>query len=530
MHFFSLMTKSKILSLGVIVVAILMFGLSVRGLYGNPSSVEINSEQWKQSGPFELSPERGRFALLYSLVEDHSLQFSLPLARFTTPDLAITDDGKYVSLFAPTVSFLAVPGYVIGKYFGASQVGAYATISLFALMNICLIRALTMRLGVSSPAGWLAGVTFGFATPAFAYGVNLYQHHVSTFIILASIYALLRFRGWIALLIVWFLCGLSLSVDNPNFFMMFPIGVYALARIVDIRESIDGLKIKIKPLYALTLLAITLPLGAFLWFNKTSHNDPFKLSGSLESVAAINAEGRPTQSDTDKLLGIENHDDSVEKTAVGFFKTRNILNGLYIHIFSPDRGIFMYTPVIVLGVFGLGLLYRKHSGVAALLIAVVLVNLVLYSLWGDPWGGWAFASRYLIPGYALLAIGLGLFLEHWKKNSIVLTFFFLLFSYSLAVNTLGAITSSANPPQVEVLGLEQLSGHEEKYTFMRNWQYLNHAGSKSFIYQIWGKDVMQPAEYYFLVTGVGVVLGSLLMGGLVSHGRRSLKNENSLSV
>ena len=61
--------------------AILILGL--RGIPGNPDAYTLNTQQWKpneptESAPFELSPERGRYALTYSLVEDKSVQISVP--------------------------------------------------------------------------------------------------------------------------------------------------------------------------------------------------------------------------------------------------------------------------------------------------------------------------------------------------------------------------------------------------------------------------------------------------------------------
>src|SRR5438105_4429802 len=91
-----------------------ILSFSLRGLPGNPTPAELNTKVWKDNGPFELSNERGRFALLYSVIEDHKLNFSVDLAKFAVPDLAYTN-GKYVSLFAPGVSFIDIPGYLLGK-------------------------------------------------------------------------------------------------------------------------------------------------------------------------------------------------------------------------------------------------------------------------------------------------------------------------------------------------------------------------------------------------------------------------------
>src|SRR4030042_648124 len=120
----------------IFIIVVLLF--AVRGVSGNPSKGDMNSSYWKEDGPFELSPERGRFALTFSIIEDKSLSFSLPVAQFTLPDLGF-HMGKFVSLFAPGVSFVAIPGYLIGKNFGVSQLGTFMIICLFAFLNALLI-------------------------------------------------------------------------------------------------------------------------------------------------------------------------------------------------------------------------------------------------------------------------------------------------------------------------------------------------------------------------------------------------------
>ena len=80
---------------------------------------------------------------------------------------------------------------------------------------------------------------------------------------------------------------------------------------------------------------------------------------------------------------------------------------------------------------------------------------------------------------------------------------FLLFGiYCISVNTLGAITSSANPPQVEVLALEKVSHIQQKYTFERNYDYLRKVGSKSFAYNTYLKPFVSPLHFYFILSGV----------------------------
>ncbi len=504
-----IMKKQILFTVFIFIFCALILALGLRGLPGNPTAEELNLPIWKDSGPLELSPERGRFALLYSLVEDGSLQFSLPIARFATPDLGLSPKGEYVSLFAPAVSFIAIPGYIIGKFFGASQVGTFAMIALFAVFNALLIRAIAIRLGADKIAAAIGALIFLFATPAFTYAVTLYQHHISVFIILLSIYLLIRWNNFWSLSAIWFLLALSAAVDNPNVIFMAPIGLYAAAKMFIINKESAKITVRFRKRAFVAFVGALVPIVLFLWFNQASHGNPLKLSGTLPSVKAIDAAGLPMTpplaADPSKAF------DPIQKnkSAVSFFKTRNLLNGFYIHLLSPDRGIIYYAPVILLGLLGFLFLLAKNKTAGNILIATGGAVFLLYSMWGDPWGGWAFGSRYMIPLYAILAIGLAFAISRWRKNYLFIIIFFPLLAYSIWVNSLGAITSSNNPPQVEVLELEKLSGREEKYTYARNLQYLDSNTSKSFIFRQYAKNYMNARQYHWILT---VVIFTCLLG------------------
>ena len=287
-----------------------VMAFSVRGLPGNPSAAELNADKWKDNGPMELSPERGRYALLYSLAENQSFSFSLDLAKFSTPDLAY-QNGKYVSLFAPGVSFFAVPGYLLGKMAGFAQVGAFSAIAFFAIINAFLIRAIAIRMGAHPLAGTIGGVGFLFASPAFAYAVSLYQHHVSTFLILAAVYLLIGKRkqeypmenekwkmenthvGFWSLVGVWVLFALSIPVDYPNAFLMLPIAAVALAKTFMVFKKPGEVTIKISFLRAFAMAGVIIPLAFFAWFNTQSYGNPLQLSGTLERVLHIDENNKP---------------------------------------------------------------------------------------------------------------------------------------------------------------------------------------------------------------------------------------------
>lgn len=481
---------------------ILVFAFTVRGNLGNPTATQLNNKYWKEDGPFELSPERGRFTLMYSLVEDHSFFYSVPLARFALPDLAYTK-GHYVSMFAPLVSYLVIPGYVIGKYLGIAQVGAFSVISLFAVVNAMLISLISRKLGATFWASIIASIIFLFASPAFAYGVNLYQHHISVFLILLSLYILIKWEGLIALSFVWLLCAAAIPVDYPNLVLMVPIGILSLFQLGTLKHYKSKLILDLKLRRFLAVFAIIIPLSFFLWFNYKSYGNPLQLSGTVGSVKDINEQGNPSIPANLKVvneLAYLNPDEQ-NKSAVGFFQTRNMLNGFYIHLISPDRGVILFTPITLLGILGIYLTYKKNNRYLNTMLAIITLNLLLYSMWGDPWGGWAFGSRYLIPAYALLSTFSALALTKFKKNILFLFPVTLILLYSIAINTLGAITTSAIPPKVQVLKLEEISGRVEYYNFFRNWEYLKASGSKSFLYRTYFSTLLSHKQYYFLISG-----------------------------
>jgi hypothetical protein len=498
------MQKHTFFTLSFFLFCAAVLALGLRGLPGNPTAEEMNSPEWKENGPFELSPDRGRFALLYSLAEDRSLHFSLPVARFAAPDLGLAPGGAYASLFAPGVSFLLLPGYEIGKYFHASQMGAVMTVAFFALLNGALVRAIALRLGAHPFAANLAVLSFLFATPAFAYAVSLYQHHFSVFLIFSSLYALLRFEGWRPAAYVWFAYALGVAVDNPNAILMAPVALYAAGRLFELRKKKRGTELGVRIYRVTTLLAAAGPLLFFFWFNQAANGAPFRLSGTLPQVRIVDASGGAAtvdhSQDADPEASVPVSAENGQGAAA-FFQSRNLLNGFYTHLISPDRGTLWYAPLMLSGFFGLAMLYAFHTSAANVLAGIVGTNLVLYSMWGDPYGGWAFGSRYLIPAYAALSVGLGLVLTRFRTNVLAILVFMLLFGYSAWVNTLGAVTTNMNPPQVEVLELERLYGKEQKYTYARNWQYLNEQGSKSFVFRVFAGRFMDAVSYQQWLVG-----------------------------
>lgn len=484
--------------------------LSVRGMPGNVNENTMTQDEYKEYGPIELSPERGRFALTYTIAEAGRLYFSLPVAQFATPDVAF-ENNKFVSLFAPGVSLIVLPGYYVGKLLGASQIGTYIVISGFAFLNGVLIYRISRKLGGSKYISLLGSIVFLFATPAFAYAVSLYQHHVSVFLILTSIYLILKGNKLIYTTIIWVLAGLAFVVDYPNLFLFIPIMFYSLIRYVSLKNDKNKVNIKIPYLKLLISLVAIIPLSVLFLYNSAAYNNPIQLSGGLRSVDYIDNSGKPVTEEkiNGQVINLFEYEELVGSPQyTNFFYTRNLINGLYIHLISPDRGILSYAPLTLISLLGAMYLLKSRRKVALLLISIICINITIYSLWGDPWGGWAFGSRYLIPTYAIASIFSVVLIDKFRGRYAFFILFISIFSYSVFVNTLGALTTNKVPPKVQVLALEQVSGKVEKYNYMRNYDYLNQIGLKSAAYRVFLDQYMPPKIYALSIMGL-IVTGAV---------------------
>lgn len=507
-----------------------ILSLTIKGIPGNPTSVTLTDPVWSETGPLEPSIEGGRFALLFSIVENKSLEFTKEVALLATPDLGYRN-GKYVSLFAPGASIFAIPGYLLGKSVGLSQVGSFATIAFFAILNVLLIRSIAIRLKANPIAATIGSLTFLFATPAFAYATTFYQHHISTFLLLLSIYILIRFNTFLSLAAIWTIYGVAFIVDYPNLIMMLPIAFFALGKTLAIRKREKNITINFSIPRVFAILSIIIPLTFLFWYNQNANGGPHKLSGTLDRVMSIDEDGVP-------LLGSDLVKEALRTGALttppdssffSAFLNKNMINGMYVHFLSPDRGMIFFTPVMLFGMYGLFISLKKGNSMSALLIGTVAFNILLYSMWDDPQGGWAFGSRYLIPTYSIFSIFISFILTKLKKHTLFLLMFFTLLSYSVAVSSLGAISSTSNPPKAEAVSLEKEFNQPQEYTYFRNIDLLNKGESKSFIHRNFASKYVSAWDYYVQLTTFLVIIFGFLITYFVVYPEKKLSAKLSKS-
>lgn len=104
--------------------------------------------------------------------------------------------------------------------------------------------------------------------------------------------------------------------------------------------------------------------------------------------------------------------------------------GVGLDVFSPHildslisykKGWFIYTPVIILNLFGLVFMYRRNKGLFIAGFTYFFLSFYIITSWTEWWYGAAYSNRPLIVTYPILFLGLGYLFQYLsEKKSLVL--------------------------------------------------------------------------------------------------------------
>jgi hypothetical protein len=495
-------------SIILILLGLFFYALTVRGIYGKPIISQVKNNLDQPTKPFELSPERGRYAIIVSLAEDHRFALRPDLGMMVYPDVGFYK-GKFYSFFAPGISILALPFYLLGSEYNIPQVASYFVISIIASLNLALIFLIAKRI-FKMPlwASIFAALIFGFGCSAWSYAITLYQHQVTTFLILLSFFAVWKIHNkskftilWASL--VWFNFGYAVFIDYPNVLFLAPVMIYfAYSGIsASIHSTTKKIKLFIRPSVILTSIILIAWIAIHGYYNYVNFGSWKRVSGSLVGYSTIIQNKLEKETNPEQVIEAKKG----QKDPIKFFSEKEAPFGLYTLFIAPDRGLFLYAPIFLFALLGGYLMLKRGDKESATLLATVGVIIFLYSSWGDPWGGWAFGPRYLIPAMAIFSLFVSYWLSNGKFKLLSRILAFGLFCYSSAVSLLGALTTSAIPPKVEgdYLGMP--------YNFLQSLTFYISGKSGSFVFNQYISHyttlgIFSAALWFLLIVIVAFVL------------------------
>jgi len=460
----SMISKFVVLILSTLVLIFILY-VTIKGdvnQYNQIAFQNINEKDINRpGGPFEVSISAGRYALTHSIGKRGSIIFDLNEAKFASPDVIKTSKG-FSSVFTPGVGILAVPFFMLGNLFGLPQVGAFLLGSAFLLLNFGFCIYLSYKFLNSYYLAILNAIIFAIGTNGLVYAQLLTQHQLTIFLIFLNIYIMMNEKMSLKYknIYIYGIYILSILVDFPNIFLLFPFIILNIKENIQLVPNFDNIKIQVnKSIFASFVLAIPI-ITLFGIYNYNTTSNPLLL-GQLVGNSDYFQKSAPspyTNLANDQVITVPQKKILNLRIVNIPFKSRNMLQGVSTLFFSSERAWWYYIPVIFFGIWGFYLAFQQiaNKSYLAIIFGVVVINIVLYTSFGDPWGGWAFGPRYLLPSTAIfclfLSYPLTLRLRSIWRYALKLIFF-ILASISISFNVLGAITTSAVPPKNESVNL-----------------------------------------------------------------------------
>lgn len=320
-----------------------------------------------------------RLALTYSLAERGT--FRIDPYQTETGD-KVYYRGHYYSDKAPGASLIAVPFYLILKWMGvvSEKFMRYGLTLLViglpsALGALFFYRLTGLLQGYSLRQRTLVTLSYGLGTLAFPFSTIFYGHQLAAVLAVSSFYLLLQMKvrrnpgGWI-LGSSGFLAGLAFLSDFPAGIILVLLFLYGLIIMEDRKRILFW------------LAGAALPIFFLGWYNYHCFGSPAAFSYSLHN----------TYSHSGGFLGIN----------------WPRLNALWGITFSPYRGLFYQSPVLLLFLPGIYLWWRRKNNRPEIYLALLIVlGFFFFNAGYDYWDGvGSVGARFLIPALPFLCLAL----------------------------------------------------------------------------------------------------------------------------
>lgn len=304
----------------------------------------------------------------------------------------------YVSSYPVGAAILALPFYVVsaigtmpGNSWFTLELEKFAA-SLIILISVIILYFTLLRLTSRSPA-LIISIIYALATSSFSVSSQgLWQHGASQLCLTSALYCLVRGskdRIWTSF--AGFPSAFAVVCRPTDALLVAPMGLYVLFH--QTRQ------------FPRFLLCAIPPILFQLVYNNHYFDNPLRTQFEV------------AQKD---------------------FWSTPVFEGLANILFSPSRGLFVYSPVLIFAFIGIILSWKK-SGILLLryLSIGVIANILLYSKFFCWWGGYTYGPRLLADITPILCLFLIATKSLFTKTFFKIAFF-VLAAFSITTHAVGA--------------------------------------------------------------------------------------------
>lgn len=321
------------------------------------------------------SNDGSHYALVRALVERRSFEIS-PYLDFTEhQDYALRGDLRF-SDRPPGTALVAAPFYALSavapqpKLNPPSKHDSDNPRLIYAVLPAALCASaavmlfyLTLRkhFDRSQFSALLASLGLAFGTTTWKYGSVLYSHAAAALTVWLALYLLLQVEQvqhfkWPFLL--GFTIGFAPLTEYTSVPFSLIMGIYLLLVLWEPYRNAESRQSWLKAAGAFALGGL-IPVAFLLTYNKLNFGSPFEVSTfNADTTLWPQNEGFAADFATPLLEG---------------------LGGMLFHSSNGNQGIFLLSPVTLLGLLGLGGLYRYSRRRFTLVIGVFVVYLLLFA-------------------------------------------------------------------------------------------------------------------------------------------------------
>ncbi len=345
--------------------------------------------------PVKYDNTLSRYLLVNSIVNYGT--FSIDSGHAQTIDKS-DYKGHYYSNKAPGTPFLGAVVYKLKKIFDPNPLSrlkksdlyiirVFTTTLPFAFLGVVMFR-LAIAMGCSERRSLLMVIAYGLGTIALLHATLFSGHQNAASFSFMGFAAMCRLPSrkpsWLRALAGGVLTGLAAISDFPAMLIAAAIAIYVITTRNRWQENI--------PFFAGAGF-VAVCLGIYNW---QCFENPFVLAYSKLSLDTFR-----------------------EQATRGVFGVRmpRPLTAVRL-LFSPSRGLFFLSPVLLLAVPPLLKRLRKKNArpEALLLVCIPIIHILFNSGYVGWHGGWTHGPRYLVPALPFLAFPV--VFGRWRSVSI----------------------------------------------------------------------------------------------------------------
>lgn len=306
-------------------------------------------------------------------------EFSAAIDQYGDPYFVRRIDGHLVSAYPPWGAVLALPVYLVPVFMWGAKIDysvlydleKRAAVLIMAVSVLILFSALRRLMGLRF--AWFIAFIYAFGTNSLSLNSQaLWQHGPSQLFFSLTLYCLVRgmetpvFIGWAGLALGW-----AVICRPLNLVMALPIALYVLHKH---RSQCIGF-----------ILAGAPPFLLFLWYNAVHFGSPLRTGFGATVVTPASLVGHH----------------------LSWFNTP-LPEGLSGVLFSPARGLFIYSPIFLLSLVGMAIVWKESGRLFLKYLSLApLFLLIPVAMLGSWWGGPGYGPRLLADSAPFLCFLLG---------------------------------------------------------------------------------------------------------------------------